>query len=74
MFNALVSKLSHGNDVIRSKAIRNLGKLIQYGFTNDMQTKEIMGKVKHVMGLDEDRQVDPAYLVRREAQEVLDAV
>jgi hypothetical protein len=26
------------------------------------------------MGLDEDRQVDPAYLVRREAQEVLDAV
>jgi hypothetical protein len=33
-----------------------------------------MGKVKQVMGLDEDRQVDPAYLVRREAQEVLDAV
>jgi hypothetical protein len=25
-------------------------------------------------GLDEDRKVDPAYLVRREAQEVLDAV
>jgi hypothetical protein len=74
MFNALVSKLSHGNDVIRSKAIRNLGKLIRYGFTNDIQTKEIMGKVKQVMGLDEDRQVDPAYLVRREAQEVLDAV
>jgi hypothetical protein len=33
-----------------------------------------MGKVKQVMGLDEDRKVDPAYLVRREAQEVLDAV
>ena len=60
--------------MIRSKAIRNLGKLIQYGFTNDIQTKKIMGKVKQVMGLDEDRQVDPAYLVRREAQEVLDAV
>ena len=74
MFIALVSKLSHGNDVIRSKAIRNLGKLIQYGFTNDIQTNKIMGKVKQVMGLDEDRKVDPAYLVRREAQEVLDAV
>jgi hypothetical protein len=74
MFNALVSKLSHGNDEIRSKAIRNLGKLIQYEFTNDIQTKKIMGKVKQVMGLDEDRKVDPAYLVRREAQEVLDAV
>ena len=56
MFNALVSKLSHGNDVIRSKAIRNLGKLIRYEFTNDIQTKEIMEKVKQVMGLDEDRQ------------------
>jgi hypothetical protein len=73
MFNALVSKLSHGNDVIRSKAIRNLGKLIRYGFANNIQKKEIIAKVKQVMGLDEDRQLDPAFLVRREAQEVLDA-
>ncbi|MBC8346095.1 MAG: HEAT repeat domain-containing protein [Candidatus Marinimicrobia bacterium] len=73
MFKALVSKLSHGNDVIRSKAIRNLGKLIRYGFANEIQKTEILSKVKRVMGLDENRQVDPAYLVRREAQEVLDA-
>ncbi|HCI16208.1 MAG: HEAT repeat domain-containing protein [Candidatus Marinimicrobia bacterium] len=72
MFNALVSKLSHGNDVIRSKAIRNLGKLIRFGFANDIQTKEIMTKVKQAMGLDENRQLDPAFLVRREAQEILD--
>lgn len=73
MFNALVSKLSHGNDVIRSKAIRNLGKLIRYGFANEIQKNEIMAKIKRVMGLDEDRKLDPAYLVRREAQEILDA-
>lgn len=73
IFTALVSKLSHGNDVIRSKAIRNLGKLIRYGFANEIQKKEILAKVKRVMGLDEDRKLDPAYLVRREAQEILDA-
>ena len=32
-----------------------------------------MSKVKKVMGLDEDRQLDPSFLVRREAQEILDA-
>ncbi|MDP6339630.1 MAG: hypothetical protein QF842_04775 [Candidatus Marinimicrobia bacterium] len=73
MFYALVSKLSHGKDVIRSKAIRNLGKLIRYGFASDVQKNEILSKVRQVMGLDEDRKLDPTFLVRREAQEVLDA-
>lgn len=73
IFDALISKLSHGNDVIRSKAFRSLGKLIRYGFVNDIQKNEIVSKVKQVMGLDEDRNLDPAYLVRREAQEILDA-
>ena len=40
--------------------------------TPDIQTKEIMTKVKQAMGLDENRQLDPAFLVRREAQEILD--
>ncbi len=73
MFNALVGKLSHSKDVIRSKAIWNLGKLIRYGFASDIQKNEIMSKVKKVMGLDEDRQLDPSFLVRREAQKILDA-
>ena len=73
MLNALVGKLSHSKDVIRSKAIWNLGKLIRYGFASDIQKNEIMSKVKKVMGLDEDRQLDSSFLVRREAQEILDA-
>ena len=31
-----------------------------------------MFKVKKVLGLDEDRQLDPSFLVRQEAQEILD--
>ena len=73
MFNALVGKLSQSKDVIRSKAIRNLGKLIRYGFASDIQKNEIMSKVKKIMGLDEGCQLDHSFLVRREAQEILDA-
>lgn len=69
---ALVNKVTHSNDVIRSKAIRSLGKLIRYGFADDIQKNRIMSEVRSILGLDEDRNLDQAYLVRREAQEILE--
>ncbi len=72
IFDALVKKLSHANDVIRSKAVRSLGKLIRYGFVNPVQRNQIKHLVEHLLGLDEEHRIDPAFLVRREAQEVLD--
>jgi len=46
--------------------------LIRYSFASDIQKNEIMFKVKKVMGLDEDRQLEPSSLVRQEDQEILD--
>jgi len=47
--------------------------LIRYSFASDIQKNEIMFKVKKVMGLDEDRQLDPSFLARQEDLEILDA-
>ncbi len=72
IFNTLAKKLTHPNDVIRSKAVRSLGKLARFGFTDKLQNDHLRMKVNDILGLDEDEQGwDYAYLVRREAQEVL---
>ncbi len=72
IFEALIKKLNHSNAVIRAKALRSLGKLIRFGLANAVQTSQIVNSAKSLLGLDEDRQLDPAYLVRREAQGILD--
>jgi HEAT repeat protein len=74
IFDVLIKKCSHSNAVIRAKAVRSLGKLIRFGFVDDVQRNEIITRVKSLLGLDEDREWDPAYLVRREAQEILNLV
>ncbi len=71
MFNLLINKIPHPNDVIRSKAVRSLGKMVRYGFTNAQQNNRVRAEINAILGLDDDHYLDPAYLVRREAQEIL---
>lgn len=71
MFSLLVNKITHPNDVIRAKAVRGLGKMMRFGFTSAQQKNRLATEIKAILGLDDDLSWDPAYLVRREAQEVL---
>ncbi len=71
IFYALTKKLTHPNDVIRSKAVRSLGKLVRFGFTDQLQIDFLQGKMSDILGLEENSTWDYAYLVRREAQEVI---
>ncbi|MBC8402667.1 MAG: HEAT repeat domain-containing protein [Candidatus Marinimicrobia bacterium] len=70
IFYALSKKLTHPNDVIRSKAVRSLGKLVRFGFTDNLQNDYLRSKISDILGLEEGQTWDFAYLVRREAQEV----
>ena len=72
--STLMSKCSHSNDVIRAKAIRGLGKFVRYGFSIDIQENEIRTYAENILGINEEDERDPAYLVRREAQEILDTI
>lgn len=74
IFETFIRKCQHSNHVIRSKAIRGLGKFIKYRFSDDVQRNEIRTVVQNVLGLMEERERDQAYLVRREAQEILDTL
>ncbi|MFH1851858.1 MAG: hypothetical protein ABIA75_05900, partial [Candidatus Neomarinimicrobiota bacterium] len=72
IFTALIGKLDHPNDVIRSKAVRSLGKLARHGFLNDTQREFVRARMRVILGMEEDEPWDYAYLVRREARELLD--
>ncbi len=74
IFETFIRKCQHSNHVIRSKAIRGLGKFIRFNFSDDVQRNEIRTIVQNVFGLADSRDRDPAYLVRREAQEILDTL
>lgn len=70
IFHTLVSKLVHPNDVIRSKAVRSLGKLARVKWTTEEQNQFLRQKVREILGLEEQTTWDFAYLVRREAEEI----
>jgi len=74
IFNTFLRKSQHSNQVIRSKVIRGFGKFIRYHFSDDIQKNEIRNIVQNVLGLGDEGDRDPSYLVRREAQEVLDTL
>ncbi len=71
IFYTLIKKLTNPNDVIRSKAVRSLGKLVRFGFTDNSQKEHLRSQINDILGLNEEQHWDYAYLVRREAQEVI---
>ncbi len=67
-----IAKSHHSNEVIRSKAVRGLGKLLQYGFLDDAGKADVLFRIREIVGLDDPERWDSSYLVRREAQQILD--
>jgi len=57
--------------IVRSKAIRSLGKMAKYGHLTDAEGTQLKAVCHRIMGTDEDHEWDRAYIVRKEAQEVL---
>lgn len=72
IINLLMDRSRHDNEVIRAKAVRGLGKLIQYGFVTDAEKEVIITRVRATLGLVRKSDWDTAYLVRRESQQILD--
>ncbi|MFQ6604042.1 MAG: HEAT repeat domain-containing protein [Fidelibacterota bacterium] len=67
-----MAKSHHSNEVIRSKAIRGLGKMLQFGFLDEPEKVAVMNRLREIVGLDDPERWDSSYLVRREAQQILD--
>lgn len=56
---------------VRSKAVRSLGKLAQYGHLSDDQRGQLKVILQRLLGEDEHYEWDRAYVVRKEAKEAL---
>ena len=72
VLDVFLAKSYHSNEVIRSKAIHGFNKMLQFGFIKKDDKPVILNRVKTILGLDDDGEWDTSYLVRREAQQVLE--
>lgn len=72
IFENLVRKLSDEEHGVRGKAIRSLGKMARFNFLDEKQIDRLRGIVDRTLGIDESYQWDRAYIVRKEAQQILD--
>ncbi len=72
ILDVFLAKSYHSNEVIRSKSIRGLHKMVQFGFLPNADKPTVLNRAKTVLGLIDGEDWDPSYLVRREAQQILD--
>ena len=72
IFENLVQRLSDEGHGVRSKSIRSLGKMARFNLLDRDQTKRLRAIVDRTLGIDESYQWDRAYIVRKEAQQILD--
>lgn len=72
IFENLVRKLSDEEHGVRSKAIRSLGKMARFNFLDSQQIGRLKKIIDRTLGINESYQWDRAYIVRREAQQILD--
>jgi hypothetical protein len=70
----LLKNLGDLNPGIRAKAVRSLGKLAANGHLTAEETSHLRAVCNLVLGKDENFEWDRAYLVRKEAEEVLGAL
>ena len=71
LIECLRSNLSDPNASIRSKAIRSLGKMAKCDHLSDSECSQLKAVCYRLMGNDENREWDRAYIVRKEAEEAL---
>ena len=68
---SLRRNLADPNASVRAKAIRGMGKMARHGHLTDNERKKLKAVCDHIKGVDKDGDWDRAYIVRKEAGEVL---
>jgi hypothetical protein len=69
--NRLQTNMSDTNVTVRAKAVRSFGKLAKYKHLSAPECKKLREACLHILGNDAAGEWDPAYVVRKEAQEAL---
>lgn len=67
----LRANLSDYSPGVRAKAVRSLGKLARHGHLTPREKWDLAGRLRRILGQDEQFEWDRAYVVRKEAQEAL---
>ena len=67
-FERLLIRLRDSSAVVRSKAVRSIGKMVKNKYLSQEQHESAIESVRELIGHD-DHEPDPFYLVRKEAEE-----
>jgi ferredoxin--NADP+ reductase len=71
MFNRTFSFLSHPKPLVRKNAARTLGKMYRKGVLSEADKKKVYQSFISISGKDDEHNWDPAFIVRREADDFL---
>lgn len=72
-YDILRTNLADPHKAVKAKALRSLGKLARFGHLDDDRKRTLRGIVLNLLGEDDEFHWDRAYVVRKEAQEALEA-
>ena len=74
MYEALCRVISDPLPALRAKATRSLGKMAQRGYLDSTQRRDLRARLESLVTRGETTDWDRAFIVRRQAQEALDAL
>ena len=72
-YDILRTNLADPHKAVKAKALRSLGKLARFGHLDDDRKRTLRGIALNLLGEDDEFHWDRAYVVRKEAQEALEA-
>jgi HEAT repeat protein len=67
----LQDNLADNNPTVRAKAIRSFGKLAKFKHLTKAEAERLGAACRNILGTDENREWDRAFVVRKEAEEAL---
>ncbi len=73
-YNILINRIGDFKAPIRAKALRSLGKLAKSDLINQKQKNQLKVICKRILGEDEKYEWDRAFIVRKEAKDILNHI
>lgn len=67
MFDAVFRVVSDTQAAVRAKALHSLGRMARTGYLTIDQSRRVAAAVRAILGVDDQHEWDPAFIVRREA-------
>ncbi len=74
LFDEFMERVSDTHPGVRARIVSCLGKMAKFDYLDEQQKERVRGTMRSLLGQDEEFEWDRAFIVRREAQQALNAM